>query len=468
MDSALKGIRHFCCFIISLSGLFWGHSSFALSPETVKFDEVRHIDNRAPDALGQHMANNVSELKNRFRIDHKVSGLTLFVQREFGSAPVVIVLPDGHKWYANHHPDQVKWAQGKTGDMIVIDNPMPGPWQLLGQINSGSTVTKVSHLAIQIDDIPQPVFQGERLKLTATLSNETDKLRLPGLDYLFKWQARFISEGDVQDENFAVGSVDVGQYFDNGEGFDEVPDDGVFTSLLDFNQAWGNYIFEVKMYNAIFEREHRIAFRLSKSPINIRFISDLSSNEAERSLLLEVDDEVLFLNETKVVLELIGPTGKRKVIELNDINGSLTQVTLPRVTHLGGYRVNVSAISTVKGKASRRGEIAAENREIYLTLPALFFNLIQLPQRLTLEELIAANVERTVIAEQNAKRYALTWIILGNFSLLLMVGLVFGIGMKRKKVMNAKRAQQRSVKQSQAEMSLMLDEIDLTLPDGKF
>ncbi|WP_299009953.1 TIGR03503 family protein [uncultured Shewanella sp.] len=459
MDSFLKGIRHFFCFMIFLFGWGWAEVSVALSLEAVKTDDRLHSKNHA---------NNASELKNRFRIDHKVFGLTLFVEREFGSAPVVIVLPDGHKWYANHHPEQVKWAQGLAGDMIIIDNPMPGPWQLLGRINPGSTITKVSRLAIQIEDIPQPVFQGERLKLTASLSNESEKLRMPGLDYLFKWQARLISAGGVQDENFAVGSVDVGQYLDNGEGFDEVPDDGVFTSLLDFNQAWGDYFFEVKLYNAIFEREHRLAFRLSKSPINLHFISDLSSDETQRSLLLEIDDTLLFLNETQVILELIGPMGMRKVIEIDGINSSLTTITLPKVTRLGGYSVNVSAISTVKNSAFHQGEASSDNREIYLTLPALFFNLIQLPSSLTLEEQLAADLERTMIAEQRAKRLALTWIIGGNVSLLLLVGLIFWTREKRKRMLYAKLEQQRRAKQSQVEMSMMLDEIDLTLPEGKF
>ncbi|MBO6228460.1 MAG: TIGR03503 family protein, partial [Shewanella sp.] len=69
-----------------------------------------------------------SELKNRFRIDHMVDNMTLLVEREYGSAPVVIVLPDGSKWYANRHPETVKWVDGITGDIIYIESPMPGPW----------------------------------------------------------------------------------------------------------------------------------------------------------------------------------------------------------------------------------------------------------------------------------------------------------------------------------------------------
>ncbi|WP_299495286.1 TIGR03503 family protein [uncultured Shewanella sp.] len=459
MDSSLKGRRHVYCFIIFLLCSIETGLSFASSSEPHQLDA--HV-------FGEKRVENASELKNRFRIDHKVSGLTLFVQREFGSAPVVIVLPDGHKWYADHHPTHVKWAQGQAGDMIIIADPMPGPWQLLGQINPGSTITKVSDLSIQIDPIPQPVFQGERLKLTASLTNESDRLRLPGLDYLIKWQARFMSAGDSRDENFALGSIDVGQYLDNGEAFDEAPDDGVFTSLLDFNQAWGDYIFEVRMYNAIFERVHQLAFRLSKRPINVHFISELSSSDVERSVLLDVDDTVLSLANTQVMLEIIGPTGIRKVVEIKNIVEGLTSIKLPKVTQLGGYRVNVTAVSTVKKRGARQPNHSTARREIYLTLPALFFNLIQLPPHLTSEELMAVNLEHAVIAEEMAKRRALMWIIAGNVTLLLLVGIIFGWWYRRKQAIKAKLAQQRGFRQSQTEMSMMLDEIDLTLPDGKF
>ncbi|MCL1125141.1 TIGR03503 family protein [Shewanella surugensis] len=443
----MKGLRHLrylCAMYVPL--LIWMGQSWAM-----------------PDGIGVQDAN---ELKNRFRIDHKVSGLTLFVQREYGSAPVVIVLPDGRKWYANHHPEHVSWAQGKAGDMIMIEQPMAGPWQLLGQINSGSTITKASSLSIRVDTIPQPVFQGERLKLTASLQNDSDRIRLPGLDYLIKWQARFISVRHSQDENFAVGSVNVGQYLDNGEAFDESPDDGVFTSQLDFNQAWGEYIFEVKMYNDIVERERRIPFILSKRPINVALMSDASSDEAIRSLMLDVDDIVLSLAETQVVLELIGPTGMRQTIDVNHITDKFTEITLPKITHLGGYRLNVSAVSTVKERSTAKDARAA--REIYLMLPEIFFNLIQLPPRLTPKELVVIKFDQAVAAEKTAKQHVLVWMISGN-AFLLLAGLLSFMGWRRRQQQAvSRRSAKHALKQSQADVSMVLDEIDLTLPGGKY
>ena len=108
-----------------------------------------------------------SELKNRFRVDHMVSSMTLLIQREYGSAPVVIVLPDGSKWYANRHPETVKWVDGITGDIIYIESPQPGPWQLVGKVVPGSQLKRVSKLEIEVQQLPQPLFQGEETKVVA-------------------------------------------------------------------------------------------------------------------------------------------------------------------------------------------------------------------------------------------------------------------------------------------------------------
>lgn len=79
-----------------------------------------------------------------------VDELTLFVQRDYGSAPVIIVLPDGSKWYVSRHPESVQWVDGLSGDIITIKSPMPGPWQLLGKVAKGSKIDKVSKLGIEI------------------------------------------------------------------------------------------------------------------------------------------------------------------------------------------------------------------------------------------------------------------------------------------------------------------------------
>ena len=49
------------------------------------------------------------------------------VKRDQKSNSVVLVRPDGHKYYAWRHPDNVSWYEEPGMDIISIENPMPGP-----------------------------------------------------------------------------------------------------------------------------------------------------------------------------------------------------------------------------------------------------------------------------------------------------------------------------------------------------
>lgn len=311
-----------------------------------------------------------SVLKNRFRIDHMVDSLTLFIQRQYGSSPVVIVLPDGSKWYASRHPEEVQWVDGLSGDIVTIQNPMPGPWQLIGRVVEGSKIQKVSKLGIKVEPLPQPLFQGERLKVTAQLLGDEQRLRMPGLDYLVEWTARFISDHLAGDENFAAGTLIVGSYKDYGEGLDERPDDGIFTGKINLNQPWGHYTFQVKVRNNVFTRESLFKFMLSPIPIEIDIIEPEDPLTGRWKLYVKVDEAVVQLSETHLDLELVGPAGLQLPITLSDLESSQSEIMLPEVSDFGSYRIKGMAVTTTLG-----------GREIVLALPERFFNLIEPPDR---------------------------------------------------------------------------------------
>lgn len=404
------------------------------------------------------LSNHASELKNRFRIDHMVDSMTLLIHREYGSAPVVIVRPDGSKWYVNRHPDdKVTWMEGLTGDMITIKQPMPGPWQLLGQVVEGSVIEKVSTLSIDVEAIPQPLFQGERLKLTARLLGDEQKVRLPGLDFMMNWTARFISKNNTADENYAAGTVIVGAYRDNGEALDEQPDDGLFTSDLDLEQPWGDYTLQVQAKNNVLERDYVQEFRLSKRPIDVVLLESDNPDSGIWTLDIQINDELLLLEQTHLEAEIMGPTGKVIPVTITHFNDKQTQFTLPRVIDFGSYNLKLNAVSTTH-----------DGREIYLTLPDLFFNLIQPPEPPPSEEELAARAEAIAkVQEQEAKEQALMLIVSMNV-VIVIIGIVVLLFIRKRS--NLKKAlaatEARLEKEVRREKVLLeLDQIDLTMPE---
>ncbi|MFV7783209.1 TIGR03503 family protein [Shewanella marisflavi] len=397
-----------------------------------------------------------SELKNRFRIDHMVDELTLFVQREYGSAPVIIVLPDGSKWYATRHPESVQWVDGLSGDIITIKSPMPGPWQLLGKVVKGSKIDKISKLAIEVEPLPRPLYQGERLKITAKLLGDAQRIRMPGLDYLVDWTAKFISEHRPGDENFAAGTLIVGSYKDNGEGLDGTPDDGVFTANINLNQPWGHYRYLVSAKNNIFSREVGGDIELLPMPVSLSVITPDDPLTGRWQVEVAVDDEQLVLANTHFEFELVGPAGLQMTLPVQSINKKRMQLTLPQVSEFGSYRIKgVVAATSVSG------------REVLITLPEQFFNLVPPPEPPpTAEELAALAAKKAAIAEAKAKEDAMFWIITINISLLILGTMALLVWRKRQNLKQALAVTAARLEQERAkEIGPTLDEIDLTMPD---
>ncbi|MFC3185664.1 TIGR03503 family protein [Shewanella intestini] len=403
-------------------------------------------------------ASTAAELQNRFRIDFMVDSMTLVIQRQFGSAPVVVVLPDGSKWYSSRHPKNVKWVDGVSGDMIYIEKPMPGPWQLLGQIVPGSEIKKVSKMKIEVEPFPQPLFKGERLKVHAKLIGDDKMITIPGLRYMVEWTTRLVSMHKSDDDNYATGIVIAGKYQDNGEGLDERPDDGVFTGETNLDQPTGDYKLQVTARNNIFTRDFTMPFTLSKQPINAKVIPSEDAQSGQWTLELSITDAVK-LAETHFHFQMIGPAGLNLPISVLDMTDTTMRVALPKVVEYGSYRIKGNAVSTTD-----------KGREIYIDLHEMFFNYLRPPEPPpSAEELAAKAAAKAAIAEEKARKNAIFWIITVNVSMLLLGLILLVIWRKKQSLSKAlavaelKMAQEKN--QNSSNRKDDLDDIDLSIPD---
>ena len=87
-----------------LLGLLLTYSSQLLAQS----DQGNAQNNSEPpaklDVINDPMANRLPIEGQRFRIDDKIKQITLLFFRERGSAPLILIKPDGSKWYETRHP----------------------------------------------------------------------------------------------------------------------------------------------------------------------------------------------------------------------------------------------------------------------------------------------------------------------------------------------------------------------------
>ncbi|WP_047049970.1 TIGR03503 family protein [Vibrio mexicanus] len=217
----------------------------------------------------------MSLLDNRFRVDPTIKQITFVIYRAERSQPVVLVRPDGKKYYAWRHPDDVRWYQESSMDIISIDNPMPGPWQAVGKVTPKNNIKLISHLKLTTDEFPDRLFQGEEIKFTARLTSNDEPLVLR--DFLDRVNLQVTFTKFIENEESLVKEARpipkvMGVFADDGQGLDEYAGDGVFTVALPIEAEPGKYRVRITSGNGVFLRAHEQEVLVYPMPIQPTFI----------------------------------------------------------------------------------------------------------------------------------------------------------------------------------------------------
>ena len=109
----------FLIFVVSL--LHYANAQSFTAEQVQKLNQNSAQKNNPLTHLDDAFANDIKLLDNRFRLDYEVEEVTMVFFREYGSAPVVLVRPDGSKIFQYKAiGQQVTWFDSPTYDMINI------------------------------------------------------------------------------------------------------------------------------------------------------------------------------------------------------------------------------------------------------------------------------------------------------------------------------------------------------------
>ncbi|MHC6645266.1 TIGR03503 family protein [Alteromonas sp. HB246098] len=304
------------------------------------------VDTSPLTKLGDSYTNSIKLLQNRFRVDYNVEEITMVFFREYGSAPVVLVRPDGSKLFQGRvDEDKVEWFDADTFDMITIKNPVPGPWQAVGQVLPESRVMVISNIELHADPLPDVLFAGEILKSTAYLTNNGKPIDNKQFRDVVELDIEFKSTNNPNFGNFGTGDQDVATFQDDGRGMDERPGDGVFTGQFNLKIAAGEWKPVFRVITPMYTREQESQpIVLHNNPVSI----DVEMNgggDGYHKIIIDVDRDL-------VDIESLLVDGKVKFPNADMQNFSLTEGGSEPREHLivayeeGIFRVKITAYGT--------------------------------------------------------------------------------------------------------------------------
>ncbi|WP_375321073.1 TIGR03503 family protein [Aliivibrio logei] len=259
----------------------------------------------------------MSWLDNRFRVDPTIKQVSFLVYREKASQAVTLVRPDGTKYYAWEHPENVAWYEENGMDIISIENPMPGPWQAIGKITPENKVKILSNLTLNVDSLPKKLYQSESLKFTARLLQDGKPLVLRDFLNRIKLNVTFTpylaNEKDLVKEARPLAEV-LGTFEDNGEDLDEVAADGIFTANLPINIKPGKYWVRIQSRNGVFLRTVEQDVLVYPSPIRASFTQARNENQSH-SMTIDTEAGVIKAGSLAGHIEQINPNKVTRVTQ---------------------------------------------------------------------------------------------------------------------------------------------------------
>ena len=375
-----------------------------------------HSVKQVEELKGSGKQNEIPLLDNRFRIDDKIDEIKLIFFRRPGSPAVILVRPDGTKYFATNavRNTSLDWYDELNYDLVVIRNPMPGPWQVIGQIMPQSRIVVIGELSLKVDPLPKILFQGETVKVTGEILNDGEPIRANLFKDAVSLNVSFVSTNNENFENFGAGIQQVTEFKDDGYGFDESAKDGVFTGEFTLNFTPGEWRPELYITTDVLER------RVVQDPIVVHeppfgFTSVEATDEGDDHRITINIDEKLLKPETVIMQgKIYYPNNEEQVFYLDTNNTAVRELALQDYGW-GRYNIEISVFGST-----------INDREFMATLPTYLFEIErpieiipEIPKASIIKE---ENIPEPVIKPKVMATGLIASLIIGGNLVVLFIG----------------------------------------------
>lgn len=325
----------------------------------------------APDLEVLQRNSDVNQLKildNRFRIDHRIDEITLVFFRKRGAPSVILVQPDGSKLYSSSamRNASLEWIDEVSYDVIRIKQPMPGPWQAIGQILPESKIMILSDIELAVDPLPPLMFKGETIKVTGRLTNGGKPVEDGLFGDLVNLDVNFVSTNNKDFNNFGASTEQVATFKDDGLGFDEKPRDAVFTGEFTLNFPAGEWRPEYQIDTPLIKRSlEQAPVVVDPIPFNFEFVESTDLNEPHKVNIV-IDDSKVDPNTVVFQGKIFYPNHEQQEFTIDATNTSQRELAVNNY-EWGVYTVEFSVFGT--NSNGREFMAKLDNKEFEIEKP---------------------------------------------------------------------------------------------------
>ncbi len=253
---------------------------------------------------------NVPLADNQFSIDSSVKEMTVLAFRKPGTPATVLQLPDGSTISQAQKSDKVRWLNEASFDLITIDNPVTGQWQINAELDPDNRVMVVTDMQLRTSDLPNNVLVGEQFEFEATLTEKGEVITRPAfLDlvdgHLSRQQVEHQEDLTLQRE----------------------ADEAIYRATLGTGFEAGRNDVIVTMRSATFERQRRQSINVIASPISVES-SQLEQAARSHRVEVQADSSLIQPQSLQISALLREQDGNEWPYEMLKIGDNVWRLTI--------------------------------------------------------------------------------------------------------------------------------------------
>lgn len=266
-----------------------------------------------------------------FLVDSSIQEFTALIFRSAETPATVITSPDGKEFNATDPKNNVNWYRTDQYDLITVQQPQVGQWQVNTEMAPGSRVTVVSNLQLVVQPLKTNIRSSESLDLVYSFQGSGETIVNKDFLSLLKGEA-LISRSD----NPEVTSIQLTM---------GTPEDGVFRQQLPPFEGAGKRDVKILIDGKTFKREFVHHLSISDSAFTLQTDLDESSGKKVYRYKLSANVEEVDVAATQVKAVIKNSRDNNLEHQLNTIGNERWEFSFSPV-QTGRYDISMM----VKGK----------------------------------------------------------------------------------------------------------------------
>lgn len=296
-----------------------------------------------------------------FRIDDEVSEATFYINRE-EDKDVELIPPEGESITRDTDLPWVKWFAGKKFEVVTIEDPTPGQWQVLGLPKNEGFATLLTNLKL-LSNWPLTVKAGIPTTLEAQLFESKRPVVLPRIKDVVRFRFQITPTDKVSEPILNE------ELIDDGTSGDKLASDGIYSRDVLIDQP-GEYRLMLIATSPTFERSQQLLFRVKPRLLNLEVVKredsilgsrsqpslDPNAPEAQSDYLrVTVGQELLGARKLEVELIAADKEGNRFKLPLTKID-DVYEVSTANLPTDGQWELRALFVAETKKKRRIKGD----------------------------------------------------------------------------------------------------------------